>query len=128
MDEYVSAIAMGGTNTLVIHNTCEDSLLAAPIMLDLFLFMELFQRMTFQSNGCKIELPLGAILGYWLKAPIVQHTNSLPRQRSCIENLIRAAISLSPNSHLYLPVASTKGKAVNGNVNGTNGSHSLGTM
>ncbi len=45
MDEYISAIAMGGLNTLVIHNTCEDSLLAAPIMLDLVVFMELFQRM-----------------------------------------------------------------------------------
>lgn len=47
MDEYTSAIAMGGLNTLVIHNTCEDSLLAAPIMLDLVVFMELFQRMEF---------------------------------------------------------------------------------
>lgn len=45
MDEYTSAISMGGVNTLVIHNTCEDSLLAAPIMLDLVVFMELFQRM-----------------------------------------------------------------------------------
>jgi myo-inositol-1-phosphate synthase len=105
MDEYVSAIAMGGTNTLVIHNTCEDSLLAAPIMLDLFIFMELFQRMTFLVQDKVIPLPLGAILGYWLKAPITQHTNSLTRQRSCIENLIRAALSLSPNSHIYLPEA-----------------------
>ena len=45
MDEYTSAISMGGLNTMVIHNTCEDSLLAAPIMLDLVVFMELFQRM-----------------------------------------------------------------------------------
>lgn len=107
MDEYVSAIAMGGTNTLVIHNTCEDSLLAAPIMLDLFLFMELFQRIKFQApNGRNIEIPLGAALGYWLKAPIVQHTNSLARQRACIENLVRAAVALSPSSHLYLPLSS----------------------
>jgi len=35
MDEYTSSIFMGGTNTLVIHNTCEDSLLAAPLILDL---------------------------------------------------------------------------------------------
>ena len=35
MDEYVSEIAMGGHNTLVVHNTCEDSLLASPIILDL---------------------------------------------------------------------------------------------
>jgi myo-inositol-1-phosphate synthase len=35
MDEYTSEIFMGGTNTIVMHNTCEDSLLAAPIILDL---------------------------------------------------------------------------------------------
>jgi myo-inositol-1-phosphate synthase len=32
MDEYCSEIFMGGKNTIVIHNTCEDSLLAAPII------------------------------------------------------------------------------------------------
>src|SRR5690606_15547160 len=35
LDEYVSEIFMGGHNTIAIHNTCEDSLLAAPVMLDL---------------------------------------------------------------------------------------------
>ena len=35
MDEYTSEIFMGGKNTIVMHNTCEDSLLAAPIILDL---------------------------------------------------------------------------------------------
>lgn len=35
MDEYTSEIFMGGHNTIVMHNTCEDSLLAAPIILDL---------------------------------------------------------------------------------------------
>ena len=44
MDEYTSEIAMGGQNTLVVHNTCEDSLLAAPIILDLAVLAELFQR------------------------------------------------------------------------------------
>jgi len=44
MDEYVSEIFMGGTNTIIMHNTCEDSLLAAPIILDLILVTELFGR------------------------------------------------------------------------------------
>ncbi len=35
MDEYTSEIFMGGKNTIAMHNTCEDSLLAAPIILDL---------------------------------------------------------------------------------------------
>jgi myo-inositol-1-phosphate synthase len=48
MDEYTSEIMMGGHNTLAIHNTCEDSLLAAPIILDLVILTELFQRITFK--------------------------------------------------------------------------------
>ena len=35
LDEYTSEIFMGGLNTIVMHNTCEDSLLAAPLILHL---------------------------------------------------------------------------------------------
>lgn len=44
MDEYTSEISMGGHNTLVIHNTCEDSLLASPLILDLVVLAELCSR------------------------------------------------------------------------------------
>lgn len=44
MDEYTSEIMMGGHNTLVIHNTCEDSLLASPLILDLVIIAELCSR------------------------------------------------------------------------------------
>lgn len=44
MDEYTSEIMMGGHNTIVIHNTCEDSLLAAPLILDLVILTELCSR------------------------------------------------------------------------------------
>ncbi len=44
MDEYTSEIFLGGKNTIVMHNTCEDSLLAAPIILDLVLLAELLTR------------------------------------------------------------------------------------
>lgn len=44
MDEYTSEIAMGGHNTIVIHNTCEDSLLATPLILDLVVLAELCGR------------------------------------------------------------------------------------
>ena len=44
MDEYMSEIFMGGHNTISMHNTCEDSLLAAPIILDLVLLAELTSR------------------------------------------------------------------------------------
>ena len=44
MDEYTSEIFMGGQSTIVLHNTCEDSLLVAPIILDLVLLVELRTR------------------------------------------------------------------------------------
>ncbi|KAF6983171.1 hypothetical protein CFC21_001434 [Triticum aestivum] len=44
MDEYSSEIFMGGKNTTVLHNTREDSLLVAPIILDLVLLAELDTR------------------------------------------------------------------------------------
>merc|ERR1719266_1079372 len=47
MDEYTSRIFMNGKNTIVMHNTCEDSLLATPIILDLVL-TELMQRINYQ--------------------------------------------------------------------------------
>lgn len=46
MDEYVSEIFMGGLSTIAIHNTCEDSLLAAPLMLDLVVLSELLSRIS----------------------------------------------------------------------------------
>jgi hypothetical protein len=41
----------GGKNTLVIHNTCEDSLLAAPIILDLVLLAELLTRIEVRKKA-----------------------------------------------------------------------------
>merc|ERR1719443_2402051 len=51
MDEYTSEIFMGGTNTIVMHNTCEDSLLAAPLILDLTILCELMTRVRFRKDG-----------------------------------------------------------------------------
>ena len=53
MDEYVSDIFMGGTHTLTLYNVCEDSLLAAPIILDLILLTELFERIEFRREDCE---------------------------------------------------------------------------
>lgn len=44
MDEYACSIFMGGQQTYAIHNTCEDSLLASPIILDLAIVTELMSR------------------------------------------------------------------------------------
>ncbi|KAL7580580.1 hypothetical protein ACA910_003701 [Epithemia clementina (nom. ined.)] len=44
MDEYTSEIFMGGKNTIVVHNMCEDSLLATPLIYDLIILAELCER------------------------------------------------------------------------------------
>lgn len=53
MDEYMSEIFMGGHNTISMHNTCEDSLLAAPIILDLVLLAELTGRIQVHPCLCR---------------------------------------------------------------------------
>ena len=109
MDEYTSEIFMNGTNTIVMHNTCEDSLLATPIILDLVLLTELFQRIKFRvgddPNYQSFHSVL-SLLSYLLKAPLVPEktpvVNALFKQRASIENVLRACIGLPPQNHMML--------------------------
>lgn len=109
MDEYTSEIFMNGTNTIVIHNTCEDSLLATPIILDLVLLTEVCQRIKFkvgtEPNFQSFHTVL-SLLSYLLKAPLVPEktpiVNALFKQRACIENVLRACIGLPPQNHMML--------------------------
>ena len=50
MDEYVSEIFLGGKHVMALYNVCEDSLLAAPIMLDLIILTELFERIEWKTE------------------------------------------------------------------------------
>jgi len=110
MDEYTSQIMMGGHNTLVIHNTCEDSLLASPLILDLVLMGELCSRIHIKRNEPGAEyVPFKSVLSllsYMCKAPLVPQgtpvINSLFRQRAAIENILKACVGLPPNSHMAL--------------------------
>jgi myo-inositol-1-phosphate synthase len=128
MDEYTSEIFMGGKNTIVIHNTCEDSLLATPLIYDLIILAELCQRITVKScitnnhqsvqnmNGHTTNEtptssfesfhPVLSLLSYMLKAPLVPTgtpiTNALFPQREAITNTIRACLGLPPNNHMTL--------------------------
>jgi len=109
MDEYISEIFMGGWNTLAIHNTCEDSLLAAPIIIDLVILAELMERITYKTEKLKdFEKfhPVLSILSYLLKAPLVPEgtpvVNALFRQRACIENIFKACVGLPPDEHMLL--------------------------
>merc|ERR1712070_1025028 len=109
MDEYTSEIFMGGTNTIVMHNTCEDSLLATPLILDLAILADMCSRITYKTS----ELaewsdfhPIMSLLSYLIKAPMVPPgtpvVNSLFKQRSCIENIFRACVALPPVNHMAL--------------------------
>ncbi|KAI8473857.1 MAG: hypothetical protein J3K34DRAFT_160297 [Monoraphidium minutum] len=109
LDEYTSEIFMGGTNTIVMHNTCEDSLLAAPIILDLVLLAELLTRVQMKRDGegALHELhPVAALLSYLTKAPLVPSgvpvVNALPKQRAMLENFFRACVGLPPESNMML--------------------------
>ncbi len=109
MDEYTSEIMMGGHNTVAVHNTCEDSLLAAPIILDLVILAELCQRITFKVRGRGDFQPFHSVLSllsYLCKAPLVPAganvVNALFRQRAAIENVLRACVGLSPLDHMAL--------------------------
>ncbi|KZC09470.1 Inositol-3-phosphate synthase 1-B, partial [Dufourea novaeangliae] len=110
MDEYTSEILLGGHNTIVVHNTCEDSLLASPIILDLVLLAELCSRITFKIADSDDEFTefrsVLSILSYLCKAPLVPRgtpvINALSRQRAAIENILRACLSLPPENNMLL--------------------------
>jgi myo-inositol-1-phosphate synthase len=109
MDEYTSQIFLGGHNTISMHNTCEDSLLAAPIILDLVILTELMTRITVRrEEEEKFERfhPILSILSYLLKAPMVPRdspvVNALMKQRQCIENIFKACVGLPPENNMLL--------------------------
>jgi len=109
MDEYTSSIFMGGKNTIAMHNTCEDSLLAAPIIVDLIILTELCERIWYKTDAMPEYgrmKPVLSILSYLLKAPMVNKgapvINALFRQRDAIVNLFRACRGLPMENSMYL--------------------------
>lgn len=109
MDEYISEIMMGGRNTIAIHNTCEDSLLASPLILDLAIIAEICERIEFRLESEKEFHRFNAalsILSFLCKAPLAPRgtpiVNAFFKQRACIENIFRACIGLYPLNHMGL--------------------------
>ncbi|XP_012273112.1 inositol-3-phosphate synthase 1-A [Orussus abietinus] len=111
LDEYTSEIMLGGVNTIVVHNTCEDSLLASPIILDLVVLAELCSRISFKraddESGEFTEFhSVLSILSYLCKAPLVPPgtpvVNALFKQRAAIENILRACLALPPENNMLL--------------------------
>jgi len=109
MDEYTSEIFMNGRNTISMHNTCEDSLLAAPIIMDLIILSELVSRISYKTGDMQEYErfhPILSILSYLLKAPLVPSgapvVNALFKQRACIENILKACIGLPAENDMGL--------------------------
>ena len=129
MDEYTSEIFMGGKNTIVMHNTCEDSLLATPLIYDLVILGELCQRVQIkreEESDWESFHPVLSLLSYMLKAPLVPDgapvVNALFTQRCAIVNFMRACLGLAPDNYMTLEhrfestLASMKG-GENGHAN-----------
>jgi len=111
MDEYTSEIFMGGRNTIVMHNTCEDSLLATPLIIDLVVLCELCERIavkraTDPDTSYERFHPVLSLLSYLMKAPMVPQgtpvVNALSAQRQCLVNVFRACVGLPPENFMAL--------------------------
>lgn len=109
LDEYTSKIFMNGNNTISMHNTCEDSLLATPLILDLVIVCEISERIQLKKEGAadfeRMHSVL-SLLSYMLKAPLVPRgtpvVNALFAQRECMLNLFRACVGLPADNHMLL--------------------------
>lgn len=97
-----------------MHNTCEDSLLATPLIIDLIVLCEVCERISVQCHGLKDDAdsapaklhPVLSLLSYLLKAPLVPEgtpvVNALGAQRQCIVNVFRACVGLPPIDYMHL--------------------------
>lgn len=109
IDEYECDIFMGGRQSIAVYNVCEDSFLASPLIIDLVVLAELMTRVEYKTedmtkfSGFHSVL---SILSYMLKAPMVSPNtpvvNALARQRTAIENILRACVGLAPNNEMGL--------------------------
>jgi len=109
IDEYISEIFLGHQSIISVYNVCEDALLAAPIMLDLILLTELFERIRWkgpeQDHFARFPT-LNPFLSLFFKAPRYSTHRSHPvnvlyKQRMAIENLVRICVGLAPEDFLY---------------------------
>ncbi|CAK92080.1 unnamed protein product (macronuclear) [Paramecium tetraurelia] len=110
MDEYIAEIFLGGRQTFAVYNVCEDSLLAAPLIMDLLLLCELFERIQFSKDSSEFQRfdTVLSWLSYLMKAPKsesgITTINALSRQRAMLENLVKVCAGLTVDDNLRLEV------------------------
>ncbi|KJH50406.1 inositol-3-phosphate synthase [Dictyocaulus viviparus] len=109
LDEYICSIFMGGRQTFVIHNTCEDSLLATPLIYDLVILTELMTRIHFtDANDGSIQSfhEILSILSPFLKAPLVPPStpviNAFMKQFASLTKLITALVGIASDVDMQI--------------------------
>lgn len=112
LDEYYAEIFLGGHQTISIFNMCEDSLLAAPLILDLVIVAEMMTRISWREHAAdgngewKGFHSVLSVLSYMLKAPLTPTgtpvVNALGKQRSALVNVMRACVGLEPENDMTL--------------------------
>lgn len=118
LDEYVSDIFMNGSSTISIYNTCEDTLLAVPIMVDMICFAALLANVEV-AHIAESQAPvkcvtkelvsklnfkpvsnLMPVMSLFFKAPLPRTAdrsdvvNAFAAQRAAIEDFVRAIAGL----------------------------------
>jgi myo-inositol-1-phosphate synthase len=108
LDEYYSELFLNGRQTIAIHNTCEDSLLAVPVMLDIILFSEFFSRVRVSKNGGDFKRLRSclSLLSFFFKSPVVNQdekvVNSFFAQKYGFENFLRLVCKLPINDNVNI--------------------------
>ncbi|KAL1587009.1 hypothetical protein WHR41_04105 [Cladosporium halotolerans] len=109
LDEYYAEIFLGGHQTISLFNVCEDSLLAAPLIIDLVVVAEMMTRISWRAHGAgewKGFHSVLSVLSYMLKAPLTPPgtpvVNALAKQRSALVNVLRACVGLEPENDMTL--------------------------
>jgi myo-inositol-1-phosphate synthase len=81
LDEYVSEIFMGGKNTISLYNTCEDSLLASPLIIDLAIITELMTRIQYRTEKMTNYSPFDSVLS--ILSFFIESTVGTKRYANC---------------------------------------------
>jgi myo-inositol-1-phosphate synthase len=105
MDEYTAQIFLNGQMTLITHATCEDSLLAAPIMLDLILVGEFLTRVNIDQKALG---PVLSYLSFFFKAPVTNHPeyafNAFSRQKETLINFLKICADIPPEDNSLMTI------------------------
>ena len=100
IDEYTASIFMNGEYILSSYNLCEDSLLAAPIIIDLIILSEIMSRVKINVIKNNVKIPINysvlELLSLFFKSPQSEKPiNSFYIQKQAITGFLRTIAGIS---------------------------------